>query len=74
MLPFERAVEQFEMLVGPGECEHAMEGGGAGGVRLRHTARAKFVLDAAHADHGIAGRAFPSRRCRGRADRRAHER
>ena len=55
----ERAVHQLDMLVGPGQRQHAMEGGGARRVGVRHLARRKLVLDAAHADHGVPRRAFP---------------
>src|SRR5262245_46659374 len=45
----DRAVHQLEVLVGPGQRQHAMEGGGAGYIGVGHLAFAELVLDAAHA-------------------------
>src|SRR5258708_17057109 len=56
----ERAVDQLDMLVGPGQRQHAMEGGGARFVGVRHVARRQLVLDAAPPDHGAPRRALPS--------------
>src|SRR5437868_3240602 len=55
----DRAVHELEVLVGPAKRQHAMEGRSARGIGVGHAAPGELVLDAAHADHGIARRALP---------------
>src|SRR5258708_28289962 len=55
----ERAVHHLDMLVGPGQRQHAMEDSSALGVGVGHAASGELVLDTAHANHGVARRALP---------------
>src|SRR6185312_12045661 len=55
----ERAMHHLEMLVGPGERQHAVEGGDARCVRIGYVTLGELVLDAAHAHHCITVRPFP---------------
>src|SRR5947208_1144582 len=57
--PLKNAMHVFNMLVWPGQRQDAVESGRAGLICVRRSAADQFVLDAAHAHHGVACRAFP---------------